>query len=101
MTMYNTKKKHFDYVDGYYSTTAYPQTYAKGQEVIGVRDLPGHESSHCWVLITKDYVILQSYNTIVSIWNKNAKKMDSEEKYSRTTSNQQSWFRSFINKEFA
>lgn len=91
MTNYNTKKKSFEYQNGFSCTTARPKTEVNGEEVTLVTDLPNHESSRCWVLQTANYIYLQSYNTVVSKLTKPMNELV-ETKHSVTTSKQQSWF---------
>ena len=88
-------KKYKIYFNGEGAAVAYPHILANNQPVLETTDLMGHESSRCWVLYTKDYIVLQSYNTEVSIYDKGTKIL-TETKYSPTTSKQQSWFRHFL-----
>lgn len=89
--LFNTIKKKIKYCNGYSEQTAVPCECINGEIVGCCRDIQNHESSKCWVLVTENFIYLQSYKTIVSKFDRETGIIE-ESKHSVTTSRQQTWF---------
>ena len=97
MPEYNTCKKHFRYILGYFEHCAVPAESIPGyknRKVRKIYDLFHHPKAHCWILETDKEIYLQSYSTIVACFYKKSHRFEDFNMggHSKTTSRQIRWF---------
>lgn len=80
----------------------HPRKYMVGKDTVQAAfRLPWHESAACCLLIGKQMLWLQSYDTVVAEYNKATGEFKELGKWSVTTSRQVSWFAHHIRRMYA